>query len=578
MNLGINQKKIIIGTFIILVFLLLIFKINSKEAVETPKLIAPKIVSTIEIGSVSPNNSTINAIGSVKADSKISLVAMQTGTVRAINFNIGDKVITGQRLISLSENSISTSLLNAQTDHSNKTNNLEIVKTSSDQNIQSSEIALDNASKAVELSTIQVKAAQDNYDNGLIQVEKNKADLQNNSVINFNNNLSTLFDLLNQIDYIIKADGDEQIYGIEKVIAAKNKQSLSQSKISYFEAKDCYNNLLTKTTNPDQALTLISQSLACIQKTKIAVDDLIIVLENTVSSSEFSKSTINTQISKFNQLRISLLGAESATKQIEQSLENIEINSKADLDRLENNLALAHNQLNLSEIGYENALLGIEKTKSLKDQQIVSAQIAKDSSLGQLYLARERALDLNILSPINGIITKKSLEIGEEVAPGKILAEVSQLNLIKIIVRLSSEEAYKVKIGTKVIIEEKYNGFISQINPAADALSKKVEIEIAFDNSKGNLIAETFVNVEIPTEKNIKSKNGFFLIPMKAISITQNENFIYIIEDGLAIKKEVETGEIQNTLIEIVSGLNEGDNLVVDGNKNLNNLDKVETE
>ena len=245
MNLKANKKQIIIGILVILVFLFLIFKINDKEVLDIPDTITLKTVSTMELGNISPDDSTINAVGSVKADSKISLIAMQTGTVRSINFNIGDEVVKGQRLISLSENSISTSLLNAQTDYSNKENNLAIVKTSSDQNIQSSEIALDNAQKAIELSSIQLKAAQDNYDNGLIQIEKNKEDLKNNAVINYNHNLSTLFDLLDQVDYIIEAEGDAQIPGIEKVIAAKNKQSLDTSKRSYFEAKDCYNILLT---------------------------------------------------------------------------------------------------------------------------------------------------------------------------------------------------------------------------------------------------------------------------------------------------------------------------------------------
>ena len=576
MNLGTNQKKIAVGALVLIVFILFILRINDKEIVKTAEQAIPKSVSILKIGNVNSADSTINAIGSVKADSKISLIAMQTGTVRSINFNIGDNVTAGQKLISLSENSISTSLLNAQTDYSNRVNNLEIVKISSNQNIQSSEISLENAQKAVELSDIQLKNSQDNYDNGLIQIEKNKEDLKNNAIIKFNNNLSILFDLLDQADYIIDAEGDKQIPGIKNVIAAKNKQSLSQSKISYFEAKNCYTTLLTKDTEPNKALELITQSISCIQGTKTSLDDLIIVLENTVSSNEFSESTINTQISKFNQLRISLLGTEASTRQIEQSLENIEINSKASLDSLKNNLALTQNQLNISKIGYENALLGVEKTKSSKNQQIISAQISKDNSLGQLYLARERAGDLNIITPIDGIITKKLLEIGEEVSPGKILAEVSRLNLVKIVLNLSSEDTYKIKIGTEVIIEEKYTGFVSQINPAADAMSKKVEIEIAFDNSEGNLIAETFVNVEIPTEKNIKSKNGFFLIPMKAVSITQNENFVYIIENDIAIKKEIKTGEIHKSLIEIISGLNENDRLVIDGNKNLTNLDKVE--
>lgn len=578
MNLKLNKRKFIISGLIIigLTTIFIFSKYNKNSELEQASETKAKSVSVIKLGDESTSEKSLKAVGSVKADTKVSIVAMQSASVREINFNIGDNVSVGQRLVTLNDNNILTSLINAQTDYANRENNLDIVKSSTEQDIKSAEINLANSAKALELSKIQLKSAQDSYDNGVIQIEKNKVDLKNNSIVTYNNNLSVIFDTLDQIDYIIKADGNEQIAGIENVIAAKNKQTLADAKISYNQANDCYGRLLSVSPTPEKALKSSNDSLLCLQKTKIAIDDLITVLDNTISSADFSETTLNSIISKFNQLRLSILGNEANTKTLVQAIENIEINAKADLDRLENTLATANNQVGMAEIAYENALLGLEKTNSLKDQQILSAQIAKDSTLGQLKLARARAGDLYINSPITGIITKKSVEIGEEVSPGKTVAEISQLNIVKILVNLPSDEAYKVKIGKEVLIEEKYIGFISQINPAADSLSKKVEIEIAFDNKDGNLIAETFVNVRIPIETRVKSVNGFYLIPLKSLAITQNENYVYVIENNIAIKKDVEIGEVQDDLVEIKNGLNDGDLLVSEGNKNLSTGDKVE--
>jgi len=572
-----NKKKIIILSAIVLSLVLIIAirtKLNKPQ--ETEKKDSTKIISTLEIGKTSPESNTIKAIGAVKADTKISIVSMQAATVRAIYFNIGDKITAGQKLATLSEESISTSLINAQTEYFNRKNNLEIVKTSTEQNIKSSEINLATVFESLQATKIQLKNAQDNYNNGLIQIEKNIEDIKNNSVITYNNNLSKIFDVLNQIDYIIDVEDVKQLPGIDNVLAAKNIDSLNQSKKSYINTKKCYTTLLNEAPKPEKALEQTNNSLDCIQKAKIAIDDLIIVLDNTISSAHFSQTALNEQTSKFNQLRISVLGSETNTRSIKQSIENIELNSKTTKDNLENALSSAQNQVNLAEIAYDNAKLGLEKTKSLKDQQILTAEIAVDSTRGQLSLAQKRANDLYITSPINGIVTKKSIEIGQKLNPGQSIAEISQLNLMKIVLSLSSEDVYKIKINDKVVIEDKYTGFVSQINPAADPFSKKIEIEIAYNNENKDLIAESFVNVEIPVERELKSRNGYYLIPLKAVTISQNENYVYILEGDIVHKQNVDIGDIQNELIEIKSGLEDGFVLAVDGSRNLKDGDKVE--
>ncbi|PLX20634.1 hypothetical protein C0584_05335 [Candidatus Parcubacteria bacterium] len=572
------NKKTIFAVLAVIILIVVFTKISNKNASPEAEETTVKTVATMIIGEDLATQGSIKTEGSVKADSNVSLISMQSATVKNINFEVGDTVFAGQNLISMSENAILTSLLNAQTDYSNKQNNLEIVKTSTDQDIKSSEINFRNAKEALELSKIQLKSAQDNYDNGIIQIEKGKADLKNNAVITYNNNLSALFDILDQIDYIIKEDGEEQIAGIENVLAVKNRQSLTETKSSYRTTRTCYDTLAAKQISAENIQSEINESISCLQKAKIAIDNLIIALENTISSQDFSEATLNSQISKFNQLRLSVLGTEANTKSTEQALENIEINAKADKDRLDNALALAKNQLAQTEIAYESAELSLEKTKSLKEQQIVSAQIAKDSSLGQLNLARERAGDLYIQSPINGVVTKKSVQLGEEVSPGKVLGEVSQLGLVKIIVNLSSDEIYRIALGDLVKIEKEHEGTVVNIAPAADPLTKKVRIEIAYDNTNSDLIAETFVDVEFPKKKLETQEEGTFYIPLSSVTITQNGNYVFLNEDGKAKKQEVSIGRIDDALVEISSGLSNGMELIIEGNKLVENGDLIKTE
>ena len=119
------------------------------------------------------------------------------------------------------------------------------------------------------------------------------------------------------------------------------------------------------------------------------------------------------------------------------------------------------------------------------------------------------------------------------------------------------------------MINDNLEGIITRIDPSADATTKKVTVEITYDNKDKKLIAETFVNVKIPVngEQGMASNN--FFIPLQAIAITPNEKFVFIVKDGKAAKIAVELGITEGEKIEVRNGLKNGDEVIVEGNKEL---------
>ena len=127
MNINLNKKRLIILILGIIIFGSILYLFNKEEAKESSPEERAKKVEVLKIGEENPNNSLISAVGSVKADSRVSIVSMQAATVREIYFSVGDEVKEGQVLAKLDDNNILTSLINAQTDYANRQNNLEII-------------------------------------------------------------------------------------------------------------------------------------------------------------------------------------------------------------------------------------------------------------------------------------------------------------------------------------------------------------------------------------------------------------------------------------------------------------------
>jgi len=115
----------------------------------------------------------------------------------------------------------------------------------------------------------------------------------------------------------------------------------------------------------------------------------------------------------------------------------------------------------------------------------LESQIASyNSQLKQINLDIKKT---KILSPFNGIITDKNVEISDYVTPGMILLTIVNLNPIKIQGYLSEFDVNKIKLNTKALVENtngiKKDGKITFISPSAETSTRTFEIEIEADNS-----------------------------------------------------------------------------------------------
>ncbi len=578
-----SKKFLIILAGIFLIVFVAFSALNKPQLNEQPASSEKIQVKTAVLGQSTSSVSYIETTGRVKADNKVNLVAMTSGTLRNLFFEVGDKINQNQILGQIYDSAVLTNLNTAQAGYNNLRQSLEITKQSTQENIKQAEIALESARESVRVAEVGLKTAKDNYSNSLNLQKNRTADTYANAVVSFDDFLSGVNNALNQVDYIIGADGSYQISGIEKTIALLNPESLNIAEENYFSAKNLYQDLLEANVNEQNIVHQTSRAVNLLSQTRIAINSAINVLDNTLPSSSFSEATLNAQKSNLNNLRNIISGSLTSVQSIKQNLNNLSLNNKQQSDGLANAVKTAENQLELAKLSYKNAEVQLQNARQAKDQQIIAAQSSLNNAGGQLSLASSQAADLTLKAPISGQITGKFASVGTEVSPGFKVAEISQKDLLKIETDIDSDDIYSIQVGNQALVNNKYEARVININPSADPVTKKVRVELALNEKDANLIPETFVDLIIFTSDNQSEPdasennlNTLFNLPLDAVIISQNKNYVFVNQNGVAKMKEVEIGEINADQVQVLSGLNTQDEIIIQGNRQLEDGQPIE--
>ena len=232
-----------------------------------------------------------------------------------------------------------------------------------------------------------------------------------------------------------------------------------------------------------------------------------------------------------------------------------------------------YNMLGQASAEYERAKLqfnsAIETEKNEYEKKLKEAE-------EQLVLAKKLYKSMPIVSPVNGIVLSKNIEIGSIVSIKQPLIEIADLKKLIIKSAVSEEYVSKIRLGQEVSVhihslDKIMKGKISVITPGIRLESRTADIEISipFDQSIKPGMSTSLDII-------IASKNNVPVIPQDAIIVKPNgEKFIFTVENSIAKLKKITTGIESNTEIEVTSGLKAGDMVVVLGQDNLKDGVKV---
>ncbi|MBS4012616.1 MAG: efflux RND transporter periplasmic adaptor subunit [Bacteroidetes bacterium] len=194
------------------------------------------------------------------------------------------------------------------------------------------------------------------------------------------------------------------------------------------------------------------------------------------------------------------------------------------------------------------------------------------------------AINTEIRSTLDGIVTGRYYSDGEifSMSPspaGKpAIVAVKQIQPVKILVGVSERYFNNVKIGqtasvtSEIFSDKTFEGKVAKIHPTIDRASGTFNVELRLENRGSELLPGMFTRVAL----NLGEIEGL-IIPARAVmkQVGSNERFVFVVEDGKAIRKTVQLGRKIDDNFEILSGLKTGEKLVVVGQSNLMHLSEV---
>lgn len=216
--------------------------------------------------------------------------------------------------------------------------------------------------------------------------------------------------------------------------------------------------------------------------------------------------------------------------------------------------------------------------KVLNIQMSEGMQIEKDTFLCEIDREYAGFVHAPIYSPIAGVISNVGMVEGDTVTNSTHLCMITQIEWIKIILnvpdnnlgKISEELESAIKVSS---FDEVFYGYVNKIYPVMDPLTRTVKVEILFHNNLKKLLPGMFAEVEIFTRK---AKQPVML-PISSLIFDESQKllFVYDPESEKVSMRSIKTGEIEGNDIEILEGIKDGEYIVVDGQFQLFDGDKV---
>ena len=223
----------------------------------------------------------------------------------------------------------------------------------------------------------------------------------------------------------------------------------------------------------------------------------------------------------------------------------------------------------------------IEQQRLLKIEEQITAQLeSRETQVQQLQAQYELAMAdleaLNVRAGITGVLQELAVEVGQSVGPGTVLARVVNPNKLKAELRIPETQAKDIIVGQPAVIDIRTStipGKVTRIDPSASQGTVTVDVELLVDDLPPG--ARPQLSVDGTVE--IQRLPSVLFVGKPAYGQSNSQVGLFkVVEDGqYAVRTTVQLGLGSVNLIEVIQGLNEGDEVILSDMSRWDSVDRV---
>ena len=235
------------------------------------------------------------------------------------------------------------------------------------------------------------------------------------------------------------------------------------------------------------------------------------------------------------------------------------------------------------ELKASNASAALERAKGTSEQGLISAesydqlQMEYDVARQEVAEAEWRLAKTVIRAPFSGRVTERFITLGQHLRPGDELFTVADYDPLVARIYLPERDVFELEEGREVRItlaanaEFSFTGRIRQIAPVVDTATGTVKVTVEAVRPPAGVRPGAFVSIGIVREQHPTA----LLLPRESVIRELRAAHVFVTEDNAAVKKAVELGLEEGDMVEVLSGVAEGDKVVVAGQGGLDDGQRI---
>jgi len=328
----------------------------------------------------------------------------------------------------------------------------------------------------------------------------------------------------------------------------------------------------------EQAQAQVEQQRKAVQQAQANVEQATANLRQTQARLGIGDGeTFN--IETFSQVKSIKAQLELAEKELTRATRLLETGdiSRATYDQRKSQRDALLGQLDEARSNAAVAVKAIDTSRAAVNTaqtQVAQARAAVATAETQVDQARKAVTDNVVYAPISGYISERSSDLGEYIspsAPNTKVATIVRTAILRLRIDVPEQSIGKVAVGQGISAQvsaypdRNFAGTIVRILPSLNTTQRTLTVEAEVENNGGLLKPGQFATVRITQSK----PEPAVMIPTAAVRTEGDINKVFVIKDGMANERLVQLGFLENDMIEVKQGIQEGETVAT------SNLDKL---
>jgi len=245
--------------------------------------------------------------------------------------------------------------------------------------------------------------------------------------------------------------------------------------------------------------------------------------------------------------------------------------ARAELEEAQAALAESENQYKRSQDLFTRQALSLS--------QLDQIEATLKANRARVSAAKARLEDTVIRASFDGRTGFRQVSVGSLVHPGTVITTLDDVSIIKLDFTVPETFIYVLEPGLVVtartagLPNREFKGTVSTIDSRVDPVTRSIAVRAELPNEEGLLRPGMFMTVTLHGKP-----EPALLVPEAAIVPEQGKTFVFVVRDGVVERREVRTGKRRPGEVEIVAGLREHEQVVIEGTQKVRHGSRVQAQ